>query len=188
MQSPTHVVFNMETIHDARVIPVDGHPHLSDQSRSGWATRVDAGKATRWWWTTKGFSSKSNFQGSSSGLHLVERFTRIAADTLQYDATMSDPATWTKPWTARLYFKRTDEPLLEYACHEGNLGMHGILSGARKIEAQAKELSYPSSCSAAAVALRAACGNTSPGIPARWRCASSSVSANACDPSFLLTK
>ena len=86
---------------------------------------------------TKGFSSKSNFQGSSTGLRLVERFTRIGRDTLQYDATMSDPATWTKPWTARLYFKRTDEPLLEYACHEGNVGMHGILSGARKLEAQA---------------------------------------------------
>jgi hypothetical protein len=84
---------------------------------------------------TKGFSPKSNFQGSSSGLNLVERFTRVGRDTLQYDATMSDATTWTRPWTARLYFKRTDEPLLEYACHEGNLGMFGILSGARKAEA-----------------------------------------------------
>jgi len=57
---------------------------------------------------TKGFSPKSNFQNSTSGLQLVERFTRIDRDTLQYDATLSDPATWTKPWTARIYFKRTD--------------------------------------------------------------------------------
>ena len=125
----------METIHDARVIPIDGRPHLSDRiqqwlgdSRGHWegdTLVVD----------TKGFSPKSNFQGSSSGLHLVERFTRVDRDTLQYDATMSDPTTWTRPWTARIYFKRTDEPLLEYACHEGNLGMFGILSGARKMEA-----------------------------------------------------
>jgi hypothetical protein len=136
VQSPTHVVFNMETIHDARVIPIDGTPHLSDKmpqwlgnSRGHWegdTLVVD----------TKGFSPKSNFQGSSSGMQLVERFTRIGRDTLQYDATMSDPATWTKPWTLRIYFKRTDEPLLEYACHEGNVGMFGILSGARKLEAQ----------------------------------------------------
>jgi len=137
VQSPTDVVFNMETIHDARVIPVDGLPHLSDQipqwlgnSRGRWEGDTLVVE-------TKGFSSMSNFQGSSTGLRLVERFTRIGRDTLQYDATMSDPATWTKPWTARLYFKRTDEPLLEYACHEGNVGMHGILSGARKLEAQA---------------------------------------------------
>ena len=136
VQSPSHVVFNMETIHDARVIPIDGRPHLSERipqwhgdSRGRWdgdTLVVD----------TTGFSSKSNFLGSSSGLHLVERFTRIATDTLQYDATMSDPTTWTRPWTARIYFKRIDAPLLEYACHEGNLGMYGILSGARKAEAQ----------------------------------------------------
>jgi hypothetical protein len=136
VQSPTHVVFNMETIHDARVIPLDGRPHLSEQipqwlgdSRGRWEGNTLVVN-------TKGFSPKSNFQGSSSGLHLVERFTRIDRDTLQYEATMSDPTTWTRPWTARLYFKRTDEPLLEYACHEGNLGMFGILSGARTLEAQ----------------------------------------------------
>ena len=72
----------------------------------------------------------------TSEAQLTEVFTRVAKDTLQYDATLSDPATWTKPWTARIYFKRTDEPLLEYACHEGNVGLYGILSGARKLEAQ----------------------------------------------------
>jgi hypothetical protein len=136
VQSPTHVVFNMETIHDARVIPIDGRPHLSGKipqwlgdSRGRWEGDTLVVE-------TKGFSPKSNFQNSTTGLQLVERFTRVGKDTLQYDATLSDPATWTKPWTARLYFKRTDEPLLEYACHEGNVGLYGILSGARKIEAQ----------------------------------------------------
>jgi hypothetical protein len=138
VQSPTHVVFNMETIHDARVIPIDGRPHLSDRipqwlgdSRGRWEGNTLIVE-------TKGFSSKSNFMGSSSGLHLTERFTRIDRDTLQYDATMSDPTTWTKPWTARLYFRRTSEPLLEYACHEGNIGLYGILAGARKMEAQGR--------------------------------------------------
>ena len=126
----------METIHDARVIPLDGRKHLSDampqwlgDSRGHWegdTLVVDS----------QGFSPKSNAMGSSSGLHLVERFTRIADDMLQYDATLSDPTTWTKPWTARVLFKRTNEPLLEYACHEGNHGMVGILSGARKQEAE----------------------------------------------------
>jgi hypothetical protein len=126
----------METIHDARVIPIDGRPHLSERipqwlgdSRGHWEADtlvVD----------TSGFSPKSNMLGSTSGLRLTERFTRVAADTLQYDATLSDANTWTRPWTARIYFKRTDEPLLEYACHEGNIGMFGILAGARKVEAE----------------------------------------------------
>jgi hypothetical protein len=136
VQSPTHVVFNMETIHDARVIPLDGRPHLSDQMPQWLGNSRGRWEGDTLVVETKGFSSKSNFQGSSTGLDLVERFTRVAKDTLQYDATMSDPTTWTKPWTARLYFKRTDEPLLEYACHEGNVGLAGILSGARKLEAQ----------------------------------------------------
>ena len=136
VQSPTHVVFNMETIHDARVIPLDDRPHLPEQipqwlgnSRGHWDGDTLVVE-------TKGFSPKSNFLGSSNGLHLVERFSRSAANTLQYDATMSDPTTWTRPWTVRIPFKRIEEPLLEYACHEGNVGMFGILSGARKQDAE----------------------------------------------------
>jgi hypothetical protein len=137
VQSPSHVVFNMETIHDARVIPIDGSPHLSERMPQWLGNSRGRWEGDTLVVETKGFSPKSNFLGSTSALHLVERFTRVAADTLQYDATLSDSATWTAPWTARIYFKRTDEPLLEYACHEGNLGMFGILSGARKSEAQA---------------------------------------------------
>jgi hypothetical protein len=138
VQSPTEVVFVMETIHDARVIALDGRPHLPSgipqwdgNSRGHWEGEtlvVD----------TTGFSAKSDMMGSSSGLHLVERFTRIAPDVLQYDATMSDPSTWTQPWTVRIPLKQTDEPLIEYACHEGNYGMFGILAGARKAEADAR--------------------------------------------------
>ncbi|MEP7308121.1 MAG: hypothetical protein ABJA98_21675 [Acidobacteriota bacterium] len=136
VQSPTHVVFRMETIHDARIIPIDGRQHVSD------AIRQSNGDSRGHWEgdtlvvETKGFSPKTAFMGATD-LHLVERFTRVSANTLQYDATMSDPTTWTRPWTARILFKRTDEPLLEYACHEGNIGLFGILSGARKQEADA---------------------------------------------------
>jgi len=138
VQSPNEVVFVMETIHDARVIPLDGRPHLPS-SMPQW----DGNSRGHWEGDTlvvdtTGFSPKSDMMGSSTGLHLVERFTRVAPDVLQYDVTMSDPSTWTQPWTVRLSLKQSNEPLLEYACHEGNLGMFGILAGARKEEADAR--------------------------------------------------
>jgi hypothetical protein len=136
VQSTTHVVFRMETIHDARIIPIDGRQHVSDAIRQSMGDSRGHWEGDTLVVETKGFSPKTAFMGSSD-MHLVERFTRISASTLQYDATMSDPTTWTRPWTARLLFKRTDEPLLEYACHEGNIGLFGILSGARKQEADA---------------------------------------------------
>ena len=136
VQSPTSVVFMMETIHDARIIALGGGAHVPDAIRQ-WK----GDSRGRWEGDTlvvesKGFSPRANVFGSSSGLHLVERFTRVADDTLQYDVTLSDPTTWTRPWTARILFKRINEPLLEYACHEGNTGMTGILAGARKLEAE----------------------------------------------------
>ena len=136
VQAPSQVVFNMETIHDARVIELDGRPHLPasipqvlGNSRGRWEGETLVVE-------TRGFSPRVPMLNATHNLHLVERFTRVAADVLQYDATLSDPATWTRPWTARLLFKRTNEPLIEYACHEGNVGLAGILSGARKQEAE----------------------------------------------------
>jgi hypothetical protein len=135
VQGPDHFVFNMETIHDARVIPLDRRPHLPSSmpqilgnSRGRWEGETLVVE-------TRGFSSHVPMLNATENLHLVERFTRVAPDVLQYDATLNDPATWTAPWTARLLLKRTHEPLIEYACHEGNVGLYGILSGARKQEA-----------------------------------------------------
>jgi len=136
VQSATHVVFRMETIHDARVIPIDGRQHVSDSIRQMMGDSRGRWEGDTLVVDTKGFSPKTAFMGATD-LHLVERFTRVSANTLQYDATMSDPSTWTRPWTVRLLLKRTDEPLLEYACHEGNIGLFGILSGARAQEAAA---------------------------------------------------
>jgi hypothetical protein len=136
VQSPGSVVFMMETIHDARVIGLDGRAHVSDSIRQWKGDSRGHWEGDTLVVESKGFSPKANVFGSSSGLHLVERFTRVAEDTLQYDATLTDPTAWTRPWTARILFKRINEPLLEYACHEGNTGMTGILAGARKLEAE----------------------------------------------------
>ena len=77
------------------------------------------------------FSDKHSYQGSTRDRHLVERFTRIDADTLLYEFTISDPATWSAPWTARIPMQLNPLPLFEYACHEGNYAMPNILGGAR---------------------------------------------------------
>ena len=138
VQSPTHVVFLMETIHEARVIPMDGRPHVSDSIKQWMGDSRGHWEGDTLVVDTTNFSPKTAFMGVSNDLHLVERFTRVSANTLQYDATMSDPGTWTRPWTARILFKQTTQPLLEYACHEGNYGLFGILSGARAQEAAAR--------------------------------------------------
>jgi hypothetical protein len=80
---------------------------------------------------TTNFSPKSSFMGSAENLHLVERFTRLAADTLEYKVTIDDATTWTKPWTVLVRLKQTNDKLYEFACHEGNLPMLGTLAGAR---------------------------------------------------------
>ena len=76
------------------------------------------------------------FAGSSANLHLVERLTRVDADTLLYEFTVEDPKTWTKPWTAAIPMKKVDTPIYEYACHEGNYALPNILRGARLQESK----------------------------------------------------
>ena len=80
---------------------------------------------------TTNFTDKANFRGSTEGLHLIERFTRVDADTVRYEFTIDDPTTFTKKWTAAIPMARTDEQIYEYACHEGNYGMVNLLKGAR---------------------------------------------------------
>jgi hypothetical protein len=137
VQNPEYVVIQMETIHDARVIPLDGRPPTGipqylGESRGHWEgdTLVV---------NTASFSPKSNFMGSSDKLRLTERFTRVAPNTLEYQFTVDDKTTWTRPWTAMIPLRHTDEQLFEYACHEGNYGIAGILAGARAEERSAAE-------------------------------------------------
>lgn len=141
-QVPGHVVILIEMIHDVRMIPLDGtfagRPHLPS------AVRQWMGDSRGHWdgdtlvVDTTNFSSKSHFRGSTENMHLVERFTRSDADTITYEFTVTDPATFTRPWTATLPMNKAKGPLYEYACHEGNYAAAGILSGARTQENQHK--------------------------------------------------
>ena len=113
-------------IHDARIVPMDGRPHgtmprwLGD-SRGHW----DADTLVI---DTTNFTAKTNFRGADDKLHLVERFTRIDAETIEYQFTAEDPTVWTRAWTAAFPLHRIDDRMYEYACHEGNeRSMEGIL-------------------------------------------------------------
>jgi hypothetical protein len=132
-QATDHVVLLNEMVHNARVVPLDGRPHSgvrqwTGESRGRWEGDTLVVE-------TKNFQRETSFGNSSDNLQLVERFTRVDADTLLYRYTVTDPTTWTRPWTVELPMVRTEQPLFEYACHEGNYGMTGTLSGARAIEA-----------------------------------------------------
>ena len=145
VQSRDHVVIFMEMIHDARIIPLDGRPHIEGDIRQwhGDARGYLDGDALVV--ETTNYSPKSNFMGSSENLRMTERFTRVGPNTLNWDVTLNDPTTWTKPWTASMALTGSSrEVIYEYACHEGNYSMEGILAGHRaearaEAEAAARE-------------------------------------------------
>jgi len=134
VQGPGYVAITHEMVHDTRIIPLDGRARLSPKvhqwigdSRGHWEGNtlvVD----------TANFSDKTNYRGSGATLHLVERFTRTAKDGVEYRVTVDDPTTWTKPWTVELRMRTSEGDLYEYACHEGNYGLHNILEVARDAE------------------------------------------------------
>ena len=135
VQTPGYVTINIEMIHDYRVIPLDGRPHLPanvhqwlGDSRGHWEGNTLVVDVTN-------FTDKTEFRNTTDKLHVVERFTRTDPDTLMYQFTVDDPSTFVRPWTGVIPMSKTPGPLYEYACHEGNTGMTGILSGARAFEA-----------------------------------------------------
>jgi len=132
VQAPGYAVLILEAVHEARIIPLDGRPHVQQSLRQWSGDSRGRWEGNTLVVDTTNFSPKSNFMGSSETLHLVERFTRVSADTLDYQITIDDPATWTAPWTAVIHLKRTSDRIYEYACHEGNeFTMKGILGAAR---------------------------------------------------------
>src|SRR5262245_13094612 len=139
MQVPGYVVIFNEQIHDARVIPMDGRPHLPQNVRQWMGDSRGRWEKDTLVIDTTNFSGKANFRGSSENMHLVERFTRTASDTLLYEFTVNDPQSFAKSWTGQIPMKRTSEPMYEYACHEGNYSMFTTLSGARALEKSAEE-------------------------------------------------
>jgi hypothetical protein len=136
VQGPGFVAIRYEMIHDARVIPLDGRPQLSStirqyfgDSRGHWDGDTLVVDVTNF------PTHMINYRGAGGGLHLVERYRRVDAQTVHYEVTVSDPETFSTPWTAALYLKSGGVPdVFEYACHEGNYAMRNILSGARAVE------------------------------------------------------
>ena len=141
VQTRDYVVIHTEMIHEARVVPLDGRPHAPSgmrlwlgDSRGRWEKDTLVVETTN-------FTGKSSFSGSiiarggsTAAMTLVERFTRVDRDTLLYEFTITDPQTWVRPWTVQLPMTRSDEPIYEYACHEGNYSMLNMLKGARAVE------------------------------------------------------
>ena len=136
-QIPGYVVILNEMIHDVRVIPLDGRPHLPEQIRQWKGDSRGRWQGDTLVVDTVNFSGKAAARGSGNALHLVERFTRASADRLVYEYTIDDAQTFTKPWSVMVPMKKTEAPLFEYACHEGNYGMVNLLAGARAQDAAA---------------------------------------------------
>ena len=137
-QSKDHVVVYMEMNHDARVIPLDGTPTLNDD------VRLWHGDSRGYWdgdtlvVTTTNYASHATFRGiTSENMTVTERFTRVGPQTLNYEVTIDDPTTYTNPWTVMIPLMGTTDAVYEYACHEGNIGMDGILAGHRAEEREA---------------------------------------------------
>lgn len=133
VQSRNYVVILMETIHDARIIPLDGLPHAPSNirnwlgdSRGHWEGDTLVVDTTNY--------KPGAFMNATAKLHVVERFTRTSPDRIKYEVTVSDPDAWTRPWTAMIPLSHSRDSLFEYACHEGNEGLRGILAGARAEE------------------------------------------------------
>ncbi len=132
-QTPDHVVVYME-MGGSRVIPLGGSSHVSEKirllhgdSRGRWDGDTLVVETTN-------YSPVSYFLGSGVNLHLVERFTRVSEEVMQYEVSITDLTTWSAPWSAMIPLRRSPDAIFEYACHEGNIGMAGIMAGARALE------------------------------------------------------
>ena len=131
VQTPDHVVILNEMIHSARIVSLTGRPHAPNEIRSLTGDSVGRWVGDTLVVDTTNFAKEAGFRGATTNLHVVERFTRADPDTLRYEFTVEDPATWTKKWSASIPMTRTDELMFEYACHEANYGLEGVLKGAR---------------------------------------------------------
>jgi hypothetical protein len=139
LQSPGYVVIHVEMIHDARIVPLDSRPSLPPQvgqwlgdSRGRWEGNTLVIETTNF--NGKVHPSQNLAFGLAVGGSVVERLTRVDSDTIDYQFTVEDPATFTRPFTISSPMRRLQEKIYEYACHEGNLAMEGILAGARAQE------------------------------------------------------
>ncbi len=130
-QTDDHVVILNEMVHDARVVPLDGSPHLPGHVRQWKGDSRGRWEGDTLVVETRNFTDKTSFRGSGPDMRLTERFTRIDPDRLAYEYTVHDPASFAQPWSVRVVMLRSDSALFEYACHEGNYGMENLLVSAR---------------------------------------------------------
>jgi hypothetical protein len=136
VQTPQHVVILNEMIHSARIVDMSGRPHRPATMRFLTGDSIGRWEGDTLVVDTTNFSTERGFRGASANMHLTERFTRVDRDSLQYDFTVDDPVTWTRKWTASIPMVRTNELIFEYACHEANYALTGVLQGARYQEKQ----------------------------------------------------
>jgi len=145
VQTPQYVAILQEMIHEVRIIPLDKRPHSDSRirlwlgdSRAHWDGNTLVVDTTNY--DDRIVDNSFNCcRGAGANLHVIERFTRVNAETIDFQYTVEDPTTWTTSWTAAVPMTRTDEPIYEYACHEGNYGLAGILRGARVLEELAND-------------------------------------------------
>jgi len=144
VQTPDYVVLHLEMMHDARIIPLDGRPHINQtvrqwlgDSRGHWEGDTLVVETTNF--NDKPDGTVQIRASTDTNLRLIERFTRVSANTINYEVTVSDPTTFTRPWTFKIPWKQTKDQIYEFACHEGNEAMPGTLSGYRAQEKMATE-------------------------------------------------
>ena len=135
-QTEDYVVLMTEMVNTSRVVPLDGRPHIDSDIRQ-WS-----GDSRGYWEgdtlviETKNFDAKRQWRNTTNNAHVIERITRVDADTLLYAFTVTDPETWTSSWTSEVRMRKNPEPMYEYACHEGNYSMPVMLGG-RRLEEKA---------------------------------------------------
>jgi hypothetical protein len=136
VQTPRHVMILNEMIHSARIVDMSGRGHLPSSMRFLTGDSIGHWEKDTLVVDTTNFSKERAFRGASSNMHLIEKFTRVDDDTLRYEFTVDDPTTWTRSWTASVPMTRSTELIYEYACHEANYALEGVLKGARFQEKQ----------------------------------------------------
>ena len=133
-QGPGFVAITHEMVHDTRIIPLDNRAPLSPKIHQWFGDARGHWEGATLVVESQNFSDKTNYRGSGATLHTIERFTRTGKNTVEYRLTVDDPHTWTKPWTVEEHMRTSEGDLYEYACHEGNYGLHNILEEARDAE------------------------------------------------------
>ena len=131
LQTPGYVTILTEMIHDVRIIPLDGRPHLPENIRQWLGDSRGHWEGKTLVVDTTNFTDKTHFSDSDRNLHLIERFTRTDANTILYQFTVDNPTAFTRPWKGEVPLTKAPGPIYEYACHEGNYSMENMLKGAR---------------------------------------------------------